>query len=56
MNLLCGPAVRALLWTGGGGEHGHGREGFAFGTSTDVNDLWQFRRKSLLIAQLVLCQ
>eukprot|EP00069_Balaena_mysticetus_P009621 bmy_20355T0 len=35
VNLLCGPAVRALLWTGAGGKHGHGREGFAFGTSTD---------------------
>ena len=49
----------SALWSSGLSsalEGGHGREGFALGASPDVNDFWQFWCKSLLIAQLVLCQ
>jgi len=49
----------SALWSSGSSsalEGGHGREGFALGASPDINDFWQFWCKSLLIAQLVLCQ
>ncbi|TKC35965.1 hypothetical protein EI555_001115 [Monodon monoceros] len=41
----------ALDW--GAGKHGHGREGSALGTSTDVNDLWQFRYLKKTLAVLL---